>query len=358
MSEVEPVGGIGAKSVVGLIIVAVIILAAIQVMGVNVIGYIPVAIGIIVVIILATGVRTIRPTHRGIVERLGKFHRVQGAGLTWIIPVLDRLYAINITEQMTDAEKQEIITKDNLNAQVAALVRFKVRDDIESVKKSQYAVNNYRTQIVQLARTAMRNVIGSKEFGEVNSNRNILNSELRTLIQQEAENWGIEVVSTELKEIDPPKDVQDTMNSVIQANNKKTAAKDLAEAAKIEAEGFKNAAIQKAEGEKQSLQLRAEGEATAIKTVAAADAERIQKVFTAAKDYFTGGAVEYRRLQVTESSLQKNTKYILSESGLNPTIILPQSNDKEEATEIIPVQTPQKRNSRASSVDDMIRNIG
>jgi len=113
------------------------------------------------ILIFFMGIRIVRPTHRGLVERLGKYHRFATSGFNWLIPIIESLYQINITEQMVDAEPQEIITNDNLNARVDAQVYFKVKIDEESVKSSQYNVNNYQWQIVNLARTTLRNIIGT-----------------------------------------------------------------------------------------------------------------------------------------------------------------------------------------------------
>jgi len=328
-NQLESNGIVGTGLIVTLTILSVIIIGALAAFSlINVMSYIYVPIVILAVGLVGAGVRIVRPTTRGVIERLGKFKRVQGPGWTWIVPGVDRLYGVNITEQMTDAEKQEIITKDKLNATVAALIRYKVMGDEESVKNSQYAVNDYGLQIVQLARTTLRNVIGTKDFADVNSERNTLNNELRTLIGKETEKWGIQIVNFEMKEIEPPKDVQATMNSVIMANNKKTAALDLAVAAKTEAEGLKNAAIERATGEKRARELNAEGEAAAIVTVANAKAKQIEVVNKAAQEFFKEGAVELKRLEVTQESLSKNSKVILTQKGITPSIILNETDDK------------------------------
>jgi len=104
------------------------------------------------VIIFFSGVRIVRPTHRGLIERFGKYNRFAGPGFHWIIPMAERMYQVNITEQMVDAEPQEIITNDNLNAKVDAQVYFKVKADEDNVKRSQYSVNNYHYQIVNAER--------------------------------------------------------------------------------------------------------------------------------------------------------------------------------------------------------------
>ena len=123
----------------------------------------------IVVLYFLMGIRIVRPTHRALVERLGKYNHFANAGFQWVIPVLDKLYQINVTEQMVDAEPQEIITNDNLNAKVDAQVYFRVKPDEDSVKKSVYNVNNYQYQIVNLARTTLRNIIGTLSLKSANS---------------------------------------------------------------------------------------------------------------------------------------------------------------------------------------------
>src|SRR5512136_2595116 len=217
-----------------------------------------------VVLILFAGIRVVRPTHRGLIERLGRYRRFASRGFNWIIPLVDRMVQVNVTEQMVDAQPQEIITNDNLNARVDAQVYFKVKDDEDSVKSSQYNVNNYQRQIVSLARTTLRNIIGTLTLKSANSERDNINGALLKTLSKETLNWGMAIVRTELKEIDPPKDVQETMNKVVKAENEKVAALDFANAVERQADGEKRAQIKKAEGIKQAKILAAEGEAEAI----------------------------------------------------------------------------------------------
>jgi regulator of protease activity HflC (stomatin/prohibitin superfamily) len=214
------------------------------------------------------------------------------------------MFQINTTEQMVDAEPQEIITNDNLNARVDAQVYFRVKPDEESVKASQYNVNNYQWQIVNLARTTLRNIIGTMTLKSANSERSKINSELLQTLLNETKSWGIAVVRTELKEIDPPKDVQETMNKVVKAENEKIAAIDFATATETMADGQKRAEIKKAEGIRQAEILKAEGEAQAI-----------QLVNEAADKYFVGNAQLLRRLQAVEESLKNNAKIVLPSDG-------------------------------------------
>jgi regulator of protease activity HflC (stomatin/prohibitin superfamily) len=215
----------------------------------------------------------VRPTTRGLVERLGKYHRFATSGFNWVFPVIDRLFKINITEVMVNAEPQEIITSDKLNASVDAKVYFRVKSTEEDVKNSQYAVNNYKFQIVNLARTTLRNETG---------------------------HWGIDIVRTELKEIDPPEGVQATMNKVVKAENEKVAAIDFATATETMADGARRAEIKKAEGVRQAKILEAEGEAQAIKLAN-----------EAADKYFVGNAQLLRRLIAVEAALSANAKIVI-----------------------------------------------
>ncbi len=259
-----------------------------------------IAVAAFLVIFFLIGIRIVRPTHRGLIERLGKYHHFAQPGFHWINPILERMIQIDVTEQMVDAQPQEIITNDNLNAKVDAQVYFKVKADEESIKKSQYNVSSYRWQIVNLARTTLRNIIGTMTLKSANSERDRINKELLGTLSVETRNWGMEIVRTELKEIEPPPDVQETMNKVVKAENEKIAALDFANARETDADGFKRAEIKKAEGIKQARILQAEGEAEAIRLVN-----------EAADRYFIGNAQLLRKLEAAERALRDNAKVII-----------------------------------------------
>lgn len=287
-------------------------------------GGITFLIFVAVVVIFLSGIRIVRPTRRGLVETFGKYSGFAQPGFHWIMPVICRMYLVNTTEQMMNAEPQEIITFDNLNARVDAQVYFKVKPDEDSVKKSQYNVNNYEYQIVNLARTTLRNIIGTLTLKSANSERDRINKELLRTLTAETASWGIDIVRTELKEIDPPKDVQETMNKVVKAENEKIAAVDFATAAETFADGTKRAEIKKAEGIKQARILDAEGEAKAIALVN-----------EAAEKYFIGNAQMLRKIEAMEKALQSNMK-----------IIVPSNSDLVnvvgELAGILPVKKPQE----------------
>lgn len=264
------------------------------------IGIVIVIVLVAVVAIAANGIRVVRPTTRGLVERLGKYHHYTGPGFHWIIPGIDKMYKVDMREQLVEAQPQVIITNDNLNAKVDAQVYLKVKDDEESVKASQYNVANYEFQIVNLARTTLRNIIGTLSLKSANSERGKINEELQKTLKVETANWGIAVIRTELKEIDPPQDVQETMNKVVKAENEKMAAVDFATAVETQADGARRAEIKKAEGIKQAKILEAEGEAQAI-----------QLVNDAANKYFIGNAQILRKLEAVEKALQNNAKVVV-----------------------------------------------
>lgn len=255
---------------------------------------------IIVIAIFIAGIKIVRPTHRGLIETLGKYTKFAKPGFHWIIPLIQRLYQVNITEPMVNAEPQVIITNDNLNATVDAQVYFKVIADEEHVKSSIYNVANYNWQIVNLARTTLRNIIGTLSLKSANSERGRINNDLHKTLEEETKKWGIEIMRTELKEIDPPKDVQETMNKVVKAENEKISAIDYATAAETTADGLKRSEIKKAEGIKQAKILAAEGEAQAIKLVN-----------EAANAYFIGNAQLLRKLEATETALKNNAKVVV-----------------------------------------------
>ena len=259
-------------------------------------------IGIIVLVgVFGSSIRTVRPTRRGLVERFGKYVRFANPGLTFVMPFnIERLVQINITEQMVSSEKREIITADSLNAIVDSNIYFKVRPDESNVKASQYNVNNYTEQIIALAKTTLRNIIGTMSLKEANSERSKINKALFEQLSKETIAWGIDIVRTELKEIVPPEAVQKVMNQVVVANNEKIAAVDFATATETKADGERRASIKVAEGARQALILRAEGEAQAIKLVN-----------EAANQYFQGNAQLLKRLETTAQALQNNAKIVL-----------------------------------------------
>lgn len=259
------------------------------------------------IIFIIAGIRIVRPTHRAVIERLGKYNRFANPGFHWIIPVIEWMIQVDTTENMVDIAQHEIITEDNLNAKVDMMIYHQVKRDEESVKKSLYEVSDFRVQIVSLAQTTARNVIGGMAFKDVNSQRSALNAQLAQILRKETEHWGVDVVRVELKEITPPADVQETMNMVIKAENSKRSAIDFATAKETEADGNRRAMIKEAEGKKQAAILEAEGQAQAFDLI---------------NESFTGNAQLLKQLEVTQIALKDNAKIVISDKGISPQLFL------------------------------------
>jgi len=224
--------------------------------------------------------------------------------------MVDRMYKVNITEQMVDVLPQQVITKDKLNAEVDAVVYYLIKD----VKASIYNVDDHRAQLTSLARTTLRAVIGNMTLTDANEKRSDINSRVETVLDKETNSYGVEVLRVEIQKIEPPTDVQDAMNKVVKAEQEKIAARDMATATETRADGDKRAEIKKAEGIKRGLVLSAEGEAEAIKAVADANATKIKVVNEAAQKYFVGNAQILKKIEAVEISLKDNAKIIVDTS--------------------------------------------
>lgn len=264
-------------------------------------------IGGIIALIVLSGIRIVRPDTKAARERLGKYKGPAKDGFNWIIPIIDRIVYQDITERMMDVESFEAITKERLNTQIDLVVFYKVKDDDKSVYKSLYKVRNFKSQVVRIAQTTARNIIGKMPFEKVNSERDALNRELKTTLEKQSDAWGVEIVRVETKEITPPKNVQESMNQVLMAENEKTAAVNRATARETEADGTRRASIKAAEGEKAASILRAEGQS---------------KAFNMINKAFKGNAQKLRTIEMTETSLKDNAKIIISDKGVKPQLLI------------------------------------
>lgn len=260
---------------------------------------------------LIPGLTFIRPTQRGLHEKGGKYHRYLEDGVHTYVPIYDQIKKVNVTEQSVNIRPSDMITKDNLNAEVDMVIYYQVRKNEESVKKARYNVEDYEKQITSLAQTTARDIIGRKKFETVNSDRSELNKELYEELEAETNNWGIDVVRVEMEEITPPQDVQDSMNEIIKAEKKKEAAEDFATAEETKADGEKRAEIKRAEGKKKATVLEAKGDAEAIEARAKANAKEIELVNNAIEEHFTDTAQTYKELETVVDSLKNGSKYIL-----------------------------------------------
>ena len=225
-------------------------------------------IAVMFVYVIARAFKIIRPFERGLVERLGKFTSERSPGLNVIIPGIDRLITVDMREQVIDVPPQEVITKDNVNITVDAVIYYEATDP----KKLVYNVGDFITAATKLAQTNLRNVIGDLELDAALTSRETINTQLKSILDEATDKWGTRVVRVEMQRIDPPQDVQDAMNKVMKAERDRRAAV-------TKAQGAKKAAILTAEGTRQSQILNAEGEANAVLQIA--DAERYEKIAVA-----------------------------------------------------------------------------
>ena len=293
---------------------------------------------------LVSSLRIVRPIEKGLVERFGRYHRFVEAGITLLVPFADRIIKVNITERMTPVQRQDVITRDKVFMGVDAVVFYKVKPDETSVKASQYCVNNYQAQIDTLARTVLRDIIGGMDMTVANTSRPIINKNLKEALDEQTEKWGIEIVRAEIKDLEPPKDLITSMESVLKADNDRQAAEKTAIAQATLASGEKNAAIQRAEGQKQAAILQAEGQKTATIAIAEGDAEATKLRNEALTTYFKDSAVVFKQLETIQTSLQNNTKIIVPE-GKAISLILNEQENLTKAT-IIPIPQPQQKTSK------------
>ena len=227
-----------------------------------------VIIAIVVFIIAASGMKIIRPWQKGLIERLGKYQRTADSGLTIIMPFLDRMIKVDIREQVVDVPPQGVITKDNVVVEVDAVVYYEVTDPV----KVTYNVANFYAAATKLAQTNLRNLVGDLALDESLTSREVINTQLREILDDATDKWGTKVTRVELQRIEPPADVTQAMHRQMKAERERRAMI-------LEAEGHKRSAVLEAEGHKQAAILKAEGNAEAIKKVA--DAEKYQKLTVA-----------------------------------------------------------------------------
>tara|TARA_Y100001936_G_C16019023_1_gene638317 strand:- start:345 stop:1262 length:918 start_codon:yes stop_codon:yes gene_type:complete len=225
-------------------------------------------VAVVFVYLISRAFKIIRPYERGLVERLGKFASQRSPGLNVIIPGVDRLITVDMREQVIDVPPQEVITKDNVNITVDAVIYYEATDP----QKLVYNVGDFITAATKLAQTNLRNVVGDLELDAALTSRETINTQLKSILDEATDKWGTRVVRVEMQRIDPPQDVQDAMNKVMKAERDRRAAV-------TEAEGSKKAAILTAEGKRQSQILNAEGEANAVQQIA--DAEKYEKIAVA-----------------------------------------------------------------------------
>ena len=255
---------------------------------------------LIVIVLSLSCVKVIKQSKVGIVMRLGKFQKKADTGVHFLIPFLDQMaYVIDLRENVVDFPPQPVITKDNVTMQIDTVVYFQVTDPVRYV----FEIANPISAIENLTATTLRNIIGELDLDETLTSRDIINTKMRSILDEATDKWGIKVNRVELKNIMPPQDIQVAMEkqmraererreSILQAEGEKQSSILKAEGEKqsaiLKAEAKKEAMVREAEGEKQSRILRAEGEAESIRQIAQAKAEGeatiIKNVFQAMKE--------------------------------------------------------------------------
>ena len=229
---------------------------------------VPVVLIVLVILILAANIKVVQQSKAYVVERLGAFHSVWGVGIHFKLPFLEKVAkVVSLKEQVVDFAPQPVITKDNVTMQIDTVIYFQITDP----KLYTYGVEHPMSAIENLTATTLRNIIGEMELDQTLTSRDIINSKMRALLDEATDPWGIKVGRVELKNIIPPREIQDAMEKQMKAERERRESI-------LQAEGQKQSQILVAEGEKQSLILRAEAAKEAAIKKAEGEAEAIRKV--------------------------------------------------------------------------------
>ena len=254
----------------------------------------------VVLIALARSARIVSQYEKGLVVRLGKYRATADSGLTFLVPVIEDMVKVDMRERVINVEPQKVITKDNVSVTVDAVIYYRISDPV----KATFEVQNFGYAATTLAQTNLRNLIGDKSLDETLTARDTINANLRAVLDEATNTWGVKVTRVEVQKIDPPSDITEAMSRQMKAERDKRAAI-------LEAEGVKQSQILQAEGVKQSEILQAEGDAQAKILRATAEAQAIQLVSTAAESYFKERAEVSKRLDVLRDVLTQQTKFVV-----------------------------------------------
>jgi regulator of protease activity HflC (stomatin/prohibitin superfamily) len=224
-----------------------------------------IAVAVVGLAVLAAAVKIVRPYQRGLVERLGKYKATREPGLQLIMPFIETMQLVDMREQVVDVPPQEVITSDNVVVSVDAVVYYEATDPQRLV----YNVADFFTAITKLAQTNLRNLIGDLELDKALTSRDTINTQLREVLDDATDKWGVRVVRVEIQRIDPPPEVVSAMHAQMRAERDRRATV-------TEAQGFREAAIARADGERQSAVLAAEGRKQAAVLDAEGDAQAIE----------------------------------------------------------------------------------
>jgi regulator of protease activity HflC (stomatin/prohibitin superfamily) len=265
---------------------------------------------------------TLKPFERGIKETLGKYDCFVMPGLGFQIPFFQLVRIRDIREHTMDIPPQPVITKDNVEIRVDGVMWVRPKSDEESIKRTFYNIDNWKRAIIQLAMTNLRQEFGDLTLDESLVAREKIASNLQRVLNEFAADWGLVVSKVEIMLIDPPEDIKKAMHKQKTAEQERRSMRLLATGEFEAAEQQKLATIQRAEGEREATIQRAEGEREASIRVAEGRAQAIRLVNEAAEKYFQGNAQTLRQLEMTENALKDNAKIVVTEHGVNTTLLL------------------------------------
>ena len=300
------------------------------------IGIIGSIIVLIVLFMLSFALKKVNQYEKGLVERFNAYEKTVEPGLRIITPFIERMYRVNMREQVIDVPPQEIITEDNVVVTIDAVIYYQVVD----AKRALYEIEDFELAIVKLAQTTLRNIVGEMSLDVCLTSREKINVELRSVLDQATDKWGTKVNRIELQRIDPPQDIQTAMHKQKTAEQERRQLRLLATGRKEAAEQEKAAAILRAQGEKASIILRAEGDAKAVELVADAQAKAIKAVSESANQYFKENAQLNKRLDVVRDTFSQQTKIVVPASadilnviGLEGAAVIPVKDKNTETVE-------------------------
>ena len=255
---------------------------------------------LIAIVALARAARVISQYEKGLILRLGRYRATADSGLTFLVPVIEEMIKVDMRERVINVEPQKVITKDNVSVTVDAVIYYRISDPV----KATFEVQNFGYAATTLAQTNLRNLIGDKSLDETLTARDTINANLRAVLDEATNTWGVKVTRVEVQKIDPPADITEAMSRQMKAERDKRANI-------LEAEGVKQAAILQAEGVRQSEILKAEGDAQARITRSTAEAKAIEMISNAAETYFKERAEVSKKLDVLNTVLAQQTKFIV-----------------------------------------------
>ncbi len=252
-------------------------------------SFILITVAIVAFTALLTSLRIVKQYEKGVVMRLGKYKSTVNSGVTILLPFIENIILVDMREKVIEVQPQKVITKDNVTVVVDAVIYYKVIDPV----KAEFEVQDFAYAATTLAQTNLRNLVGDKTLDETLVARDIINTNLRDVLDEATHNWGVKVTRVEVQKIDPPEDITNAMSRQMKAEREKRAAI-------LEAEGLRQSQILEAEGIAQAQILKAEAQAKAI-----------QKVAEASEKYFTEKAQIMKKLEVSEKVLSGGTKWVL-----------------------------------------------